>query len=241
MATEQTGNYFTSEIDKFNQHADAWWQLEGSFRTLHHINPQRIEFIERYFGLEGKRILDVGCGGGILSEAMAEKGATVLGIDINESAIDAAKQHQNNSHIDYQVITVESLSEQKKGMFDAITCMDMLEHVPDPASIITACAKLLKPNGDLFFCTLNRNIKSYLFGIIGAEYLLNLVPRGTHDYKQFIRPSELASWCRDAHLEVAHLAGLRYIPWQQRGELTNNVDINYLLHAKQIGNYSPHC
>lgn len=227
----QSTNYFDTEITKFNQHANDWWDIDGPLKTLHQINPQRIEFIERYFSLEGKTVLDIGCGGGILSEEMAKKGAKVVGIDVNESAIATAKQHQEALGIDYQIITAEDLTEQQPQYYDAIMCMDTLEHVPNPESIVKACAKLLKPNGDLFFCTINRHPKAYLFAILAAEYLLKLVPKGTHDYKNLIRPSELATWCRGANLDVKHIAGLEYNPWQKTAKLSNDVKVNYLLHA----------
>lgn len=231
MPNDQVDNYFNSEIDKFNQHADDWWLLEGSLKTLHHINPQRLEFIERYITLAGKKILDIGCGGGILSEAMAKKGAKVVGIDINKTAIEVAKQHQQGLYIDYQVITAESLADQQPNAYDTIVCMDMLEHVPNPASVVAACAQLVKPHGDVFFCTINRNPKSYLLAILAAEYLLKLTPKGTHDYKQLIRPSELAAWCREVNLDVKNIAGLQYLPWQKQGKLNDDVSVNYLMHA----------
>ena len=228
----QPQNVDQDEIAKFEALASRWWDKESEFKPLHEINPLRVNFVDQHASLADKRVLDVGCGGGILSESMAIRGADVTGIDMGETPLKIAKLHglESGVKVDYRQVTVEQLAEEQPASFDVITCMEMLEHVPDPSSIVNACAKLCKPGGQLFFSTLNRNPKSFLFAIVGAEYLLNLVPKGTHDHSKFIRPSELASWCRDAGLESGETCGMTYNPLTQRYRLDpHDVDVNYLL------------
>lgn len=229
-------NVDRTEIAKFEAIANRWWDPESEFKPLHRINPLRLGFIDRIAPLAGKKVLDVGCGGGILSESMAQRGATVTGIDMGETPINVAKLHSLESglEIDYRQLSAESLAQQVEQnpdqQFDIITCLEMLEHVPDPGSVINACAAVLKPGGDLFLSTINRNPKSYMFAIVGAEYVLKLLPRGTHDYAKFIRPSELAAWVREAELEVGQMIGLVYNPLTQVYKLADDVDVNYMMH-----------
>lgn len=219
------------EISKFEQLASRWWDPNSEFKPLHEINPLRLKYIDERVGLAGKKVLDVGCGGGILSESMAACGATVTGIDMGEAPLSVAKLHllESGLEVDYQRIPVEKLAAEQPETFDVVTCMEMLEHVPDPASIVSACAKLAKPGGSLFFSTLNRNPKSYLFAIVGAEYVLRLLPKGTHDYNKFIRPSELDSWIREASLKSTDITGLTYNPLTQAYKLSKDVDVNYMV------------
>ncbi|MEH6470757.1 MAG: bifunctional 2-polyprenyl-6-hydroxyphenol methylase/3-demethylubiquinol 3-O-methyltransferase UbiG [Halopseudomonas sp.] len=220
------------EIAKFEALASRWWDKESEFKPLHEINPLRVNFVDEYVALAGKRVLDVGCGGGILSESMAVRGADVSGIDMGETPLKIAKLHglESGVKVEYRQVTVEQLASEQPESFDAVTCMEMLEHVPDPASVVQACARLTKPGGQLFFSTLNRNPKSYLFAIVGAEYLLNLVPKGTHDHNRFIRPSELANWCREAELEIGTTCGMTYNPLTKQYRLDpHDVSVNYLL------------
>jgi len=222
------------EIQKFSELAHKWWDKNSEFKPLHAINPLRLEWINSLVNLKNKRVLDVGCGGGILSEAMFFKGADVTGIDLGEKALSVAKLHQleSGAKVNYQYIAVEELAQQQPESFDVVTCMEMLEHVPDPASIIKACAALVKPNGEVFFSTINRNPKSYLFAVIGAEYILNLLPKGTHDYGKFIKPSELSHWAREAGLTVSTLKGMSYNPIIEHYSLGSDVSVNYLMHTK---------
>jgi 2-polyprenyl-6-hydroxyphenyl methylase/3-demethylubiquinone-9 3-methyltransferase len=222
------------EIEKFQSIASRWWDPQSEFKPLHDINPLRADYIEDRCGsLAEKKILDIGCGGGILTEAMALKGATVCGIDMGEMALNVAKMHLHESSlkIDYEMITAEEYAEQHAGEFDVVTCLEMLEHVPDPASIVSAATKLLKPDGQLFFSTINRNPKAFVLAIIGAEYILNMLPRGTHEYKKFIKPSELASAARASQLEVLDVTGMTYNPLSKRYRLGRDVDVNYLMHC----------
>ena len=228
-----------AEIAKFEAIANRWWDPESEFKPLHQINPLRLNFIDEIARLSGKRVLDVGCGGGILSESMARRGALVTGIDMGETPINVAKLHSLEAgiEIDYRQVNAEALADHYAGdaekPFDVITCLEMLEHVPDPGSVINACANLLKPGGHLFLSTINRNPKAYLFAIVGAEYVLKLLPRGTHDYAKFIRPSELAAWVRDAGLEVQSMIGLVYNPLTQSYKLADDVDVNYMMHVSK--------
>ncbi|MDE2089158.1 MAG: bifunctional 2-polyprenyl-6-hydroxyphenol methylase/3-demethylubiquinol 3-O-methyltransferase UbiG [Gammaproteobacteria bacterium] len=226
-------NVDPSEIAKFDHLAARWWDPHGEFQALHEINPLRLDYVEQRAGLRGKRVLDVGCGGGILAEGMALRGAAVTGIDMSAAPLAVARLHQleSGATVDYQRITAEALAERQPAAFDVVTCMEMLEHVPDPASVIAACARLVKPGGHVFFSTLNRNPKAYLFAIIGAEYLLKLLPRGTHDYHRFIRPSELERWARAAGLQCRELTGLHYHPLPRSYRLGGDVDVNYLVHT----------
>ncbi len=225
-----THNVDYAEINKFEELASRWWDPNSEFKPLHEINPLRVDYINKNASLDGKTVLDVGCGGGLLTEAMALKGAQVTGIDMGEAPLKVARLHQHESgvEVDYQKITAEQFAEQQPESFDIVTCMEMLEHVPDPASVITACAQLVKPGGQLFFSTINRNPKSYLFAIIGAEYILRLLPRGTHEYSKFIRPSELERWSRKAGLEVQDITGMSYNPLTTTYSLGRDVDVNYL-------------
>jgi 2-polyprenyl-6-hydroxyphenyl methylase/3-demethylubiquinone-9 3-methyltransferase len=229
---ESSINVDHAEISKFEQLAARWWDPESEFKPLHEINPLRLGYIERFISLKGKRVLDVGCGGGILSESMARQGAEVTGIDMGEAPLEVARLHLLESGLDvnYERIPVERLAQEQPESYDLVTCMEMLEHVPDPASVVRACARLTKPDGHTFFSTLNRNPKSYLFAIIGAEYLLQLLPKGTHDYAKFIRPSELERWIRDFGLRIQDITGLLYNPLTRHYSLSaRDVDVNYIV------------
>ena len=223
------------EIEKFAKLADEWWDKTGKFKTLHDINPVRLQFVNERAPLAGKKVLDVGCGGGILTEAMALLGADVTGIDLAEASLEVARLHMTESQCDinYQMVSVEELAELQPEAYDVITCLELLEHVPNPASIIEACSRLIKPGGDLFFSTLNRTPKSYLFAIIGAEYIMKLLPQQTHDYKKFIKPSELDGWLRASDLALQEICGLRYNPFSGQCGLNSDVQVNYLVHAKK--------
>ena len=224
-------NFSQEEVDKFNELAHKWWDEESEFKPLHQINPLRLNFIHEKVNLKNKKVLDVGCGGGILSESMAKRGADVTGIDMGEKVINIAKLHalQSKLDIDYQCISLEALTLEHGPIFDVITCMEMLEHVPEPSNIVSLCAKLLKPGGTLFMSTINRNIKAYLFAVIGAEYILKLLPRGTHDYEKFIKPSELIAWCRQENLNIKTLVGMTYNPITEVYKLGDDVSVNYLI------------
>ncbi|NJD33272.1 MAG: bifunctional 2-polyprenyl-6-hydroxyphenol methylase/3-demethylubiquinol 3-O-methyltransferase UbiG [Betaproteobacteria bacterium] len=223
------------ELDKFGEVAHRWWDPNSEFRPLHDINPARLAWIDRHAELEGKCAIDVGCGGGLLSEGMAALGAQVTGIDLSEKALGIARLHlyESGHAIDYRLISAEAMAAEVPASFDVVTCLEMLEHVPDPASTVAACASLVKPGGQVFLSTLNRNAKSYLVAVVGAEYLLNLLPRGTHDYTRFLKPAELARLCRDAGLEVLEITGLRYNPFTREGVIGGDTDINYLLRAQR--------
>ncbi|WP_432472203.1 bifunctional 2-polyprenyl-6-hydroxyphenol methylase/3-demethylubiquinol 3-O-methyltransferase UbiG [Amphritea sp. HPY] len=231
-AQDQKANVDPQEIAKFEELASRWWDRESEFKPLHDINPLRVDFIDRIAELAGKTVLDVGCGGGILSEAMAQRGAEVSGIDMGEAPLKVAKLHglESGVNVKYQQITVEQLAAEQPESFDVVTCMEMMEHVPDPASIVEACSKLVKPGGFVFFSTLNRNPKSYMMAIVGAEHLLKLVPKGTHDFKKFIRPSELANWIRQSGLSSLEMTGLTYNPLTKVYSLNpKDVDVNYMI------------
>lgn len=219
------------ELQKFSELAHRWWDPTSEFRPLHEINPLRLEWINALVPLAGKRVLDVGCGGGILAEAIAKKGANVKGIDLSEKALKVAELHSLESgvQVNYELIAAEALAAREAGQYDVVTCMEMLEHVPDPSAIVQACATLVKPGGRLFFSTLNRNPKSYLFAIIGAEYVLRLLPRGTHDYAKFIKPAELTQYARNANIEVQALKGMTYNPLTKIYSLNHDTDVNYLM------------
>ncbi|MDN3520884.1 bifunctional 2-polyprenyl-6-hydroxyphenol methylase/3-demethylubiquinol 3-O-methyltransferase UbiG [Halomonas ramblicola] len=238
MGETQThaGNVDPGEIAKFEALAGRWWDPHGEFKPLHDINPLRLDFIDARTGLAGRRVLDVGCGGGILAEAMAHRGADVTGIDLGEAPLGVARLHAEESGVAvaYRRVSVEELAEEAPGEFDAVTCLEMLEHVPDPASVVRACATLVKPGGQVFFSTLNRNPKAYALAVLGAEYVLRLLPRGTHDYAKFIRPAELAGWCREAGLAVREQSGLTYNPLTRRYRLSpTDVSVNYLMHCRR--------
>lgn len=228
--TQHRHNVDPAEVAKFEALAARWWDPHSEFKPLHDINPLRVEYIDRLAGLAGKQVLDVGCGGGILSEAMAQRGASVTGIDMGEAPLGVARLHQYESgvEVDYRHATAEQLAAAEPAHYDLVTCLEMLEHVPDPGSVIQACSRLVKPGGRVFFSTLNRNPKSYLFAIVGAEYLLRMLPRGTHDYRKFIRPSELDEWARMAGLELDDLTGMSYNPLSGEYRLGRDVDVNYL-------------
>ena len=229
--TQTTVNADPAELAKFSDLAHRWWDPESEFRPLHSINPLRLDWIQSLVPLGGKRVLDVGCGGGILSDSMARKGAQVLGIDLAGKALRVAQLHAleaQTPNVQYREQSVEALAEQQPASFDVVTCMEMLEHVPDPASVVRACSKLVKPGGWVFFSTINRSPKAFLFAIVGAEYLLSLLPRGTHEYLKFIRPSELASYSRASGLELLHTRGMEYNPLTRRYWLSGDTGVNYL-------------
>ena len=236
MATAHQ-NADPAELAKFGELAHRWWDPQGEFRPLHELNPLRLEWIDRLAKLAGKRVLDVGCGGGILSEAMARLGATVTGIDLSEKPLKVAQLHllESGLAVDYLGISVEEMADKNPDGFDVITCMELLEHVPDPASTVAACARLAKPGGRVFFSTINRNPKSYLFAVIGAEYLLKMLPKGTHDYQRFIKPSELSRWCRDSGLEPLELKGMTYNPVTNQYRLGEDCDVNYSICCAKNG------
>ncbi len=232
-------NVDDNEIAKFAALADRWWDMNGEFKPLHLINPVRLEYIaSRAEGLFGKKVLDVGCGGGILSESMARSGADVTGLDMAQEPLEVARLHaqEANLKINYVRETIEEHAANYPDSYDIVTCMELLEHVPDPYSIVTSCAKLVKPGGQVFFSTINRNGKAWLMAIIGAEYLLRLVPRGTHELRKFIRPAELLNWANESGLTECHITGLHYNPFSGRFFLGRNVDVNYLLHMRRDDN-----
>ncbi|MFA7557933.1 MAG: bifunctional 2-polyprenyl-6-hydroxyphenol methylase/3-demethylubiquinol 3-O-methyltransferase UbiG [Hydrogenophaga sp.] len=228
-----TVNVDPVEINKFAALASRWWDRNSEFKPLHDINPLRVDYVDRRAGLAGKQVLDVGCGGGILSEGMAARGAEVMGIDMAEASLEVARLHlyESGLKVDYRNVSVEQLAEERPASFDVITCLEMLEHVPDPVSVVSACARLVKPGGKVFFSTLNRTPKSYLFAIVGAEYVLRMLPKGTHDYAKFIRPSELESWSRHAGLAVRDLTGMSYNPFARQYSLGRDLEVNYLAYA----------
>ena len=230
-------NVDPSEIQKFEDLASRWWDPESEFRPLHAINPLRTQYINLHSPVKGLKVLDVGCGGGLISEAMAAFGAQVTGIDMGEAPLSVAKLHllESGQTVEYLKITAEELAEHRAGEYDVVTCLEMLEHVPDPSSVIKACAELVKPGGDVYFSTINRNPKAWLFAIVGAEYVLNLLPRGTHEYDKLIKPSELDGWARDVELTTQRMTGLHYNPITQNYKLAPGVDVNYMMHTiKQV-------
>lgn len=230
-----TLNVDRAEIAKFEALASRWWDRNSEFKPLHEINPLRTNWIDQKVGLAGKEVLDVGCGGGILAEAMALRGAKVTGIDMGEAPLAVASLHKLESgvEVDYEQCTAEQMAEKHPGRFDVVTCLEMLEHVPDPSSVIRACATLVKPGGHVFFSTINRNPKAFAFAIVGAEYLLRLLPRGTHEFAKFIRPAELGAWSRQAGLDVQDITGLGYNPLFKTYKLERSVDVNYMIHTQR--------
>jgi 2-polyprenyl-6-hydroxyphenyl methylase/3-demethylubiquinone-9 3-methyltransferase len=224
-----------NEISKFEELAHRWWDPDSEFKPLHDINPLRLDYIDARARIAGKQVLDVGCGGGILAESMARRGAEVTGIDMGETPLSVARLHMLESgvKVDYRRITAEELAEERPASFDVVTCMEMLEHVPDPGSVIAACARLVRPGGHVFFSTINRNPKAFLFAIVGAEYVLNMLPKGTHEFAKFIRPSELASWTRAAGLDVEDITGMTYNPLTRHYRLGRDVDVNYLMYTRK--------
>jgi 2-polyprenyl-6-hydroxyphenyl methylase / 3-demethylubiquinone-9 3-methyltransferase len=230
-------NVDTAEIAKFEALASRWWDKNSEFKPLHDINPLRANYIDQRSPVAQRKVIDVGCGGGILAESLAQRGADVTGIDMGEAPLSVARLHalEVGVILNYERITAEEKAEQCAGEFDIVTCMEMLEHVPDPSSVVKACADLVKPNGDVYFSTINRNPKAYAFAILGAEYLLKMLPKGTHDYDKFIKPSELAQWLRAAGFELQNISGMTYNPITKHYKLdANDVSVNYLLHAKKI-------
>ena len=235
--SSSTANVDPAELAKFSELAHRWWDLESEFRPLHEINPLRLGWIDGLAPLQGQRVLDVGCGGGILADAMARKGAMVTGIDLATKSLKVAQLHAleaGTPNIQYREVSVEALAEESPASFDTVTCMEMLEHVPDPASVVQACARLVKPGGWVFFSTINRNAKAFLLAIVGAEYVLGMLPRGTHEYAKLIKPSELATACRAARLDVLQTRGMEYNPLTRRYALSGNTSVNYLMACRRV-------
>jgi 2-polyprenyl-6-hydroxyphenyl methylase/3-demethylubiquinone-9 3-methyltransferase len=228
-------NVDPAEIAKFDSAAPRWWDPDGEFRPLHDLNPVRLDYIDGRVGLAGRRVADVGCGGGLLAEGMARRGARVLGIDLSSQAVAVAKLHalESGVAVDYREMAAEALASAEPGAFDLVTCLEMLEHVPDPAAVVAATARLVRPGGDVVFSTINRNARSFALAIVGAEYLMRLLPMGTHRYARLIRPSELSRWARAAGLELVDLAGLAYDPFARRARLSGDVSVNYLAHFRR--------
>ncbi len=230
-----TANVDPQELAKFGDLAHRWWDPNSEFKPLHDINPLRLGWIDRKCGLKGRKVIDVGCGGGLLSEGMAALGADVTGIDLGEKAIGVARLHlyESGLKVDYRLASAEQAAADQPAAFDVVTCLEMLEHVPDPAGIVRACAQLVKPGGDVFFSTINRNPKAYLFAVVGAEYVLNMLPRGTHDYARFLRPAELVRYCRDSGLTAVDIVGMTYNPFTRSYALGSDTSVNYLVHARR--------
>ena len=232
---QQSTNADPSEVQKFSDLAHRWWDSNSEFKPLHDINPLRLNWIDQAVGLTGKKVIDIGCGGGILSESMAAKGAHVTGIDLSDKALGVAKLHllESGQTVDYRHIAAEAMAAEQPASFDAVTCLEMLEHVPDPAQTIAACATLVKPGGDVFLSTLNRNPKAYLLAVIGAEYILNMLPKGTHDYAKFIKPAELIRMAREAGLDLVSMTGMSYNPLTKVYSLGDDTSVNYLVHLRR--------
>jgi 2-polyprenyl-6-hydroxyphenyl methylase/3-demethylubiquinone-9 3-methyltransferase len=231
---KQNSNVDLNEVEKFNKIAHKWWDPSSEFKPLHDINPLRVNYINDLFPLDKQNILDVGCGGGILAESMAKLGGNVTGIDQSEIAIKIAQLHakENNLSINYKLLNIEDFLKKDSSKFDVITCLEMIEHVPDPASIITSCSKKLKKNGRLYVSTINRNLKAFLFAIVGAEYILNLLPRGTHHYDKFIKPSEVKSWANGLNMNISNITGMTYNPFLKKYSLGSDVSVNYILELR---------
>ena len=228
-------NVDQQEINQFSQYSPTWWDKEGKFKTLHEINPVRLQYVESKVELKGKKLLDIGCGGGIFTESAAQANAITSGIDLGKDLIDIAKLHlyESNLKVDYECISAEDFADKNAGQFDIVTCFEMLEHVPDPKSIVQACAKLTKPGGHLFFSTINRNLKAWALAIIGAEYIFKIIPQGSHHYEKLIRPKELHQWCRDANIDVLEKKGIHYSPFTSKFRIHKSLDINYLVYAQK--------
>jgi len=233
--TTTTDNVDLAELAKFDSLASRWWDTEGDFKPLHEINPLRLDWIRQHINLRDCRAVDIGCGGGILTESMAVAGATVTGIDMADGPLSVARlhQHESGAEVDYRKMTAEELAANEAGEYDVVTCLEMLEHVPDPSQVIKSCAELVKPGGDVFFSTINRNPKSFLFAIVGAEYVLKLLPSGTHEYAKFIRPSELEAWARKAGLRLVSSIGMQYNPVSKEYSLGSSLDVNYLMYFQR--------
>jgi len=236
MNTTARDNVDLAELAKFDSLASRWWDTDGEFRSLHEINPLRLDWIRQYVKLAGSTVVDIGCGGGILAESMSAAGATVTGIDMAEGPLAVARlhQHESGAKVDYRKSTAEELAEAEASKYDLVTCLEMLEHVPDPSQVVRSCAELVIPGGDVVFSTINRNPKSFVFAIVGAEYVLNLLPRGTHEYEKFIRPSELEAWARRAGLQLRASIGMHYNPLTKEYSLGPNLDVNYLMHFQRV-------
>lgn len=226
-------NFDAQEIAKFEALAERWWDPKSEFRPLHDINPLRLDYIDQRVKLQGKKVIDIGCGGGLVSEGMARRGAQVTGIDLGEAPLAGARLHAQKEgvEVEYLNITAEEIAAQRAGQYDAVTCLEMLEHVPDPGAVIAACAQLVKPGGQVFFSTINRNPKAFALAIVGAEYIFRLLPRGTHEYAKLIKPSELAGWARDAGLHIKDTCGLQYNPFSANASLNRDVSVNYMMHC----------
>ena len=235
MTSTRRDNVDRAELAKFDSLASRWWDTDGEFRPLHEINPLRLDWIRQYATLAGSRAVDIGCGGGILAESLAASGAAVTGIDMAEGPLAVARlhQHETGAEVDYRRATAEEIAATEPGQYDVVTCLEMLEHVPDPSQVIRSCAELVKPGGHVFFSTINRNPKSFLFAVVGAEYLLRLLPKGTHEYEKFIRPSELEAWAREAGLDLKASIGMQYNPLRKEYRLAPNVDVNYLMYFQR--------
>jgi len=231
--SQSARNVDAAEIAKFEALAERWWDPKSEFRPLHDINPLRLNYIDERVGLKGKKVIDIGCGGGLVSEGMARRGATVTGTDLGEAPLAVARLHaqKDGIEVEYLNITAEEIAAERAGQYDAVTCLEMLEHVPDPGAVIAACAKLAKPGGQVFFSTINRNPKAFALAIVGAEYILRLLPRGTHEYAKLIKPSELAGWARDAGLQLKDTCGMQYNPFTAQASLNRDVSVNYLVHC----------